>query len=443
MTDLPRLHVYTVPGADPERDKIVAHLVETADACVHEDPDRNGCIWNWLNALECASHDTTEWSITVEDDAWPLDGWQEHLALALENAPEPFLGLTHFGQYGQNLADKGYAYGVGSWRCIWGGAVAYRRDQVKPLLEWARKVYDKTGYPNHDIVIPAFALRSGFSCALLSRAIFDQPIRASLMNHNSPGSRRPECTIETMPDMPYTGVGPFTLAGGWKEEIQQIAAEQWHMVVKGYPVEVGDVWRAGNHLFVCSDLMASDQFDEVIAPLTFDLIYCDPPWGQGLANGFRTMAGLGRAPYDWLDIYRRVAALGHARKVPVWLECSVDSSEDGGRVQSAILGPSAPYFGYTPITYSRTKPAGLYVASPTPVSEDLLARLRGQDDTKTPGTVLEAWGAPGVVVDPCSGLGATPRCAEALGWSSVNNELNPKRLSTSLVRLGLPAEKVS
>lgn len=210
-----------------------------------------------------------------------------------------------------------------------------------------------------------------------------------------------------------------------------------------YPVKVGEVWQSGQHVFVCSDLMESRLFDEWLDRYTLDLVYCDPPWGQALANGFRTKAGLGKATYDWLDLYRRVAEIGQASAVPVWVECSKEGTKDGDRVREAIMAESHPHFGYVELTYFRRSAMGLYAASPRPVSEDLLSRLRGVDDEISPLIVLQDYGSSGVVVDPCAGRGLTSRSAQAAGWQSVNNELNPNRVSAALSRLGGDVERIS
>ncbi len=76
-----RLHVIHVPGADLERDKIVAGLCEQIETCVHLDPDRNGCMWNWLTAISCAADKDKDqsWSVVLSDDALPVTGWRTAL----------------------------------------------------------------------------------------------------------------------------------------------------------------------------------------------------------------------------------------------------------------------------------------------------------------------------------------------------------------------------
>lgn len=205
----PKVHVMWVPGADPQRDAIVRQLQVEGQACLHTDDDRNGCMWNWLGAMDCAAaNDSNDpWSIVLSDDAMPLPGWQQHVERACKYSPQPLLGLTHFGGYGEKALEKGAPYGVGQY-LIWGGAVAYHRSIVAGLAGWARKVQAETGYQHDDCLASAYALRQGFKCALTARAIFDQPVKKSLLNHNTP-IRRPNTTIENTDGPSYSASPRF------------------------------------------------------------------------------------------------------------------------------------------------------------------------------------------------------------------------------------------
>ena len=189
-----RVHVIHVPGVDAERDAIVKTLRETFDACVHEDPERRGCMWNWLQAARCAAlNDTEDWSLTLSDDALPFPTTECHLPHALANSPQSALGLTHFGGYGQGVLKKGAAYGIGAM-VVWGGAIALHREIVRPLTSAALKFHMATGYPHDDGMVSLFQADRGDTTAMTSRALFDQPIKASLLGHNTP-IRRPNANI--------------------------------------------------------------------------------------------------------------------------------------------------------------------------------------------------------------------------------------------------------
>jgi hypothetical protein len=205
-----------------------------------------------------------------------------------------------------------------------------------------------------------------------------------------------------------------------------VTAERWDYGPEGreHPVEPGDLWRLGRHLFLCSDLMASGAFDALVAsegPHT--LLYTDPPWGQGLLNGFRTKAGLGRADHEWIDLYLAAAAL--AGGVPTWMESGRRESD---RIWNEVL--TGEHVARYEITYYRRSPAVLHYSGSVPSPCD----PTGLDDEETPGLVMRSYPT-GLVVDPMAGRGTTAQRAEELGWRSLNNELNPHRLSAALARV--------
>jgi len=199
----PRVHVMHVPGADHHRDAIVQKLRDEADACVHEDPDREGLMPTWLRALWCARENDKDlsWSVVLSDDAFPLRGWQQHLERACLNSPAPVLGLTHFGSYGQRAVDRWAAYMTGPY-LLWGGAIAFNRMFLEGLLPWVGVVYAKTKYPHDDVLTCAYAMKMGWRTANVAAAIFDQPVQQSLLGHNTP-IRRPATTIRNTQDVNY------------------------------------------------------------------------------------------------------------------------------------------------------------------------------------------------------------------------------------------------
>ncbi len=192
-----RLHVIHVPGISEQRDKIVASLSEQIETCVHNDLDRNGCMWNWLTAITCAATKDVDqhWSVVLSDDALPLPDWQTAIDEALMYSPEPFLGLTYFGGFTQTAINKGVPYIIGP-HTLWGGGIAYRRSVVEGLAQWARYIYDETGYQHDDRLVSAYAQKIGRYTALVTRAIFDQPVQESLLGHGG-RDRRPTVTIAT------------------------------------------------------------------------------------------------------------------------------------------------------------------------------------------------------------------------------------------------------
>lgn len=190
-----RAHVLHVPGVDQMRDRIVDQLRDELDVCVHEDPQRLGCMWNWLRALRCAALNdgAYDWSLTLSDDAQPMAGTLDQLPLALANSPQDALGLTHFGGYGEGVLKKGAAYGVGAM-VVWGGAIALHSSITTDLLRASLTFHHATGYQHDDGMVSLFQASRGKSTAMVARALFDQPVKDSLLGHNTP-IRRPNTTI--------------------------------------------------------------------------------------------------------------------------------------------------------------------------------------------------------------------------------------------------------
>jgi len=198
------LHTLHVPGADPERDEIVAtqQAQSGTRVCLHLDPSRRGVVPTWLEALDCAAAIDEEWSVVIQDDALPLTGWQRELPAAAHHSPAPALGLTHFGSYGAKALAKNRPYAVGP-NLIWGGAVAYHRSLLPALASWSRRQWDTTGFEHDDVLVPAYLMQLGLTTALAARALFDQPVQQSLLGHNTL-IRRPSTTIVNTPHLAWS-----------------------------------------------------------------------------------------------------------------------------------------------------------------------------------------------------------------------------------------------
>jgi hypothetical protein len=421
----------------------VHRLRRQLDVCTHEDPERKGLMQNWVGILRCALEDDQEWMLSLNDDVELLPGWQEHLELAWANSPQPFLGLTHFGGWGETAVSKGAAFCEGPY-LVWGGALSVRRDQLLGLLDFA-EFHQKRGYKHDDCIVAAYALMTGQQTAMTSHAIVGLPKVKSLLGHHPP-INTPNTTIldSTATLEMYTNGVPaqrVVRQVNPKDEFRRLVAEfkgeelEYYDAQHGdrarqFPVQVGDVWQIGDHIFCCSDLMDSFTFETLLEHYPPAVVYTDPPWGQGLANTFRTKAGLAHATYSWKDIYHRVAQLGHRYDAPVWVEGSEISREFGAPVPSLISRPDGPtQRRYWTISYMGGKAAGLFYAGAVPPPEltDLLPGFKGVRQ------VLSYYS--GRVMDACSGLGGIALEAAKLGLPSINNELNPWRMSVALSQM--------
>lgn len=230
-----------------------------------------------------------------------------------------------------------------------------------------------------------------------------------------------------------TGVRkPDAKTGGWGYGDE---GQRW-------PVKEGEVWRCGSHFFACSDLMHSQLFEEVVAAQSQQghsatLVYVDPPWGQANLNAFQTKAGKERASYDWTELYKRISDVALLRKIPLFIEGGSVEKRTGAPIPGAISQPGT-HTAYWPLVYYRRSPMGLYYVGHRPPPVSLMgpdSPLNGVDDDFSPGIVMRSYGPTGVVLDPCAGRGVTSRQAQESGWISINNELNPPRVSAALDRM--------
>lgn len=203
--ETPIFHVMHVPGADPERDRLVANLPElhprgAEGVCVHEDPKRKGVLNTWLSALKHAYHEPstdTGWEIVIQDDAVPVEGFAQHLPRALQHSPAPVLSLCHLGDAGQKIAATGHAYMRGT-HTVWGPAVAYHRDILPDLIRLGVQVKNLNHrvYRSWDDRLPGVLnLIQGGTTAVTARALFDHPHLKSTVGHLSAVHRFPRLTI--------------------------------------------------------------------------------------------------------------------------------------------------------------------------------------------------------------------------------------------------------
>jgi hypothetical protein len=203
-----------------------------------------------------------------------------------------------------------------------------------------------------------------------------------------------------------------------------------------YVVGPQQVWKVGNHVLGCADLMTYHLADKLVAEHKPSVVYTDPPWNQAIMNRFRSSAGLPKVSYSFTDVYVRVALL--AAGVDLWAEGSTRDTDDGGLVAGVLAEKHTGRAGYREVVYGSSKPYGIYSST------------RGEHNVVTTGmkgwaavqAVFESYDGPQTVFDPCCGLGGIPLVAEKVGWSSVSTELSPFRMSSALARLAKATKQI-
>lgn len=78
-----------------------------------------------------------------------------------------------------------------------------------------------------------------------------------------------------------------------------VKAWKYGNVHEDYPIGVNEGWAVGEHLFICADIhTGSGQATLAHFMDTADYAYVDPPWTQGVFQGFYTKAGPGATLFD-------------------------------------------------------------------------------------------------------------------------------------------------
>lgn len=192
-----------------------------------------------------------------------------------------------------------------------------------------------------------------------------------------------------------------------------------------YEVAHGQIWRVGSHVFVCGDVTTM-HFPNVVRGLGVpDLLYTDPPWSDGQAKQFRTLNDLPPPDYAWTEVFKA------AIRIPVGARWVVGDRYRTGEL--AALLDDDHYETWQLPGFSTPRVVGvLHYAGPVPPPD---RDFTGIKDQTLPLHILRSYPKPGLVVDTCSGLGITSRCAERAGWRSVNNELSPHRVSAAIRKM--------
>lgn len=185
--------------------------------------------------------------------------------------------------------------------------------------------------------------------------------------------------------------------------------------------------------------MAGDVTDGALSTLMAgelaDVVYGDPPWGQGLLRIFASMANV--APrFAWRGFLDALAvAIVTVRKptAPVFLEMGCRWEDD---LVSAMRLAGLPLRNRWAVAYgSRSKPCPslLLLFGPTDVSVTMPTPPMGEPMTRA--ALVPVVRAGTVVLDPCTGLGMTARITHTLGGNFRGLELNPNRLGKTMTWL--------
>jgi DNA modification methylase len=201
------------------------------------------------------------------------------------------------------------------------------------------------------------------------------------------------------------------------------------------------IFKIGNHRLKHGDIM--DGLDDLMQGEQADLMYSDPPWGQGNLKYWYTMnrkqTGQERiAPQFNRFIDRIFCIASQYVKGHVFLEYGLRWKDEIKK--KACLSGLKDIATITMKYRSGSKfyPLHLHVFSRTGLSlpDDYIASVTGTHGYQSVRNAIKPFARPGLsILDPCCGLGYTAQMAKDAGMVFYGNELNLKRLKKTIARL--------
>lgn len=174
------------------------------------------------------------------------------------------------------------------------------------------------------------------------------------------------------------------------------------------------------------------ELDVMLAGETLDVIYTDPPWGDGNMKYWVTlnkkMTGEQFTPLSYAELIARIFNLSNKYlKGYLFIETGLKWLD---QVKASLIENNYYNVGYQLMKYSSGDCVLLY-GSTVPCEPFTLdvTQMRGE---RLPRNVLASLNKKGIVLDPCCGMGYTARAAVNCGMSFRGNEFNAKRLEKTL-----------
>lgn len=201
------------------------------------------------------------------------------------------------------------------------------------------------------------------------------------------------------------------------------------------------IFEIGAHRVRHGDLM-DESFHELNIP-PVDIIYSDPPWGQGNLNYWQTlnakMNGAEKRSIDYGAFIERVFGVAAIyTKNLFFLEYGVRWRSDIKRLGEKFNFVDNGTIKTRYKSGSKFYPLDLHVFSKIPVELscpylDSVAGTRGYSTIQAAVKPFVVKG--GALLDPCCGMGYSAKIAKDNGMIFYGNELNLKRLNKTIKRL--------
>lgn len=184
--------------ADPRRTEMAQRLGDAVAAdYISFDSDRQGCTWNHRKVW-CTLAELTEgsdgWCVVLEDDAVPVEGFREQLALALAAAPARIVSL-YLGRgyiedrYIESMLARAYVQGA-NWivthgRILHAVALAVHTDLMPSLVQNL-----PTGNQPIDRALSLWARREGHRVAYSTPSLVEHDDCKSLVTRYTRAERK-------------------------------------------------------------------------------------------------------------------------------------------------------------------------------------------------------------------------------------------------------------
>lgn len=192
----------------------------------------------------------------------------------------------------------------------------------------------------------------------------------------------------------------------------------------------------GPHRVNCGDILDPGTMVRLMGQEKADLIYSDPPWGEGNVRFWRTFNGQKdeSRSFTWADFIKAfVETVVTYAGGPVFLEMGNKWADEVSAMFAAQGFTEIQRWG---ITYGPQKwPSTLLLYAPPGVRVPTVPGPgpTGMNGTKRSRVALEPFAAPGLTIfDPCCGMGDTARVAVKTGMHFRGNELNHFRLAETV-----------
>lgn len=210
-------------------------------------------------------------------------------------------------------------------------------------------------------------------------------------------------------------------------------------------IQAGVIEAIGNHRLLCGDITMG-SVARVMRNERADVIYSDPPWGEGNQKYWHTIQQRGSLPRtSWdgfLDIFCKTCIAFRKPSAPVFVDMGKQWTE---QLRETMRQNGLSFIrGWIVLYGNRRKPLEQTLSL---FGRDVPGIIWPEEfpfGLATTRAVLNASVRPGdIVLDPCTGCGDTAKITHKLGGCFRGTELNPNRLEETAEWLRKNVKKIS